>query len=207
MFRFIETIKLADGNYKLIDYHDKRMNATIAHFFNIDCGKSLADFLPDVKKYQQGIYKCRVVYSSNTEGIEITPYFKRKIKRLKIVNLDTYPFLHPGGLFDYSFKYEDRSFINSLLKGLDDTTDILIAKNGLITDTSFSNVILFDGKKWITPNAFLLNGVKRRYLLDCGIIEEGMVSVRGLKDFQKISLINAMLEPGDIEIDIKDIIY
>ena len=207
MFRFIETIKLADGNYKLIDYHDKRMNATIAHFFNIDCGKPLTDFLPDAKAYRQGIYKCRVVYSSNIEDIEITPYFKRKIKRLKIVNLDTYPFLSPGGLFDYSFKYEDRSFINSLLKGLDDATDILIVKNGLITDTSFSNVILFDGNKWITPDAFLLNGVKRRYLLDCGITSEGTVSVKGLKDFQKISLINAMLEPGDIEIDIKDIIY
>ena len=207
MFRFIETIKLADGNYKLIDYHDKRMNATIVHFFNIDCGKSLTDFLPDAKTYRQGIYKCRVVYSSNTFDIEITPYFKRKIKRLKIVNLDTYQFLSPGGLFDYSFKYEDRSFINSLLKGLDDATDILIAKNGLITDTSFSNVILFDGNKWITPDAFLLNGVKRRYLLDCGIISEGTVSVKGLKDFQKISLINAMLEPGDIEIDIKDVLY
>ncbi|MCL4321251.1 MAG: aminotransferase class IV [Deltaproteobacteria bacterium] len=207
MPRFIETIKLADGNYKLLGYHYKRMNTTVAHFFNMDCGKSLADFLPDAKKYPQGIYKCRVVYSNNVEDVEITPYFKRKIKRLKIVNLDTYPFLPGGKLFDYSFKYEDRSFINSLLGGLGDASDILIVKHGLITDTSFSNVILFDGKKWITPDAFLLNGVKRRYLLDSGIITEERVSANDLKYFQKISLINAMLEPGDIEIDIKDIIY
>jgi hypothetical protein len=59
--------------------------------------ESLADFLPEAKTYRQGIYKCRVVYSSNTFDIEITPYFKRKIKRLKIVNLDTYPFLPPAG--------------------------------------------------------------------------------------------------------------
>ncbi|MHB8232187.1 MAG: aminotransferase class IV [bacterium] len=183
------------------------MNATIAHFFNVDCGKSLADFLPDVKEYRQGIYKCRAVYSSNIFNIEITPYFKRKIEKLKIVNLDACPFLPPGKLFDYSFKYEDRTSIDSLLKGLGDASDILIVKHGLITDTSFSNVILFDGKKWITPDAFLLNGIKRRYLLDCGIITEERVSVNDLKNFQKISLINAMLEPGDIEIDLKDIIY
>lgn len=207
MFRFIETIKLADGNYKLIDYHNKRMNETITHFFNMDYGKSLVDILPDVKKYQQGIYKCKVIYSSNIENIEITPYFKRKIKRLKIVNLDTYPFSSLNKLFDYSFKYKDRTCINSLLKGLDDASDILIVKHGLITDSSFSNVILFDGKKWITPTSFILNGVKRRYLVDNKMIKEKTVSINDLKDFQKISLINAMLEPGDIEIDVKDTIY
>ena len=207
MFRFIETIKLVDGNYKLINYHNKRMNETIAHFFNMDYGKSLADFLPDVKKYRQGTYKCRVIYSSNIENIEITSYFKRKIKRLKIVNLDTYPFSSSNKLFDYSFKYKDRTCINSLLKGLDNASDILIVKHGLITDSSFSNVILFDGKKWITPTSFILNGVKRRYLVDNKMIKEKAVSINDLKDFQKISLINAMLEPGDIEIDIKDIIY
>lgn len=208
MLRFIETIKLADGNYRLLDYHNKRMNKTIAHFFNKDCGGNIIDdFLPDARKYQQGIYKCRVVYSNNIEDIEITPYFKRKIKRLKIINLDTYRFLLPDKSFDYSFKYEDRSFINSLLKELDDVSDMLLLKHGLITDTSFSNIILFDGKKWITPQSYLLNGVKRRYLLDCGIITEEKVSVNSLKNFQKISLINAMLEPGDTEIDTKDIIY
>jgi hypothetical protein len=54
MFRFIETIKLADGNYKLIDYHDKRMNATIAHFFNMIAGNRLRIFCRKLKHIGRG---------------------------------------------------------------------------------------------------------------------------------------------------------
>ncbi len=67
---------------------------------------------------------------------------------------------------NYEFKYQDRTIINSFLTGINDVSDILIIKNGLLTDTSFSNIILFDGEKWITPDTYLLNGVKRRRLLE-----------------------------------------
>ena len=84
--------------------------------------------------------------------------------------------------------------------------DILIVKNGLITDTSYSNIILYNGKEWFTPKSFILNGVKRQYLLNTGKVKEIKITLENLKNFEKISLINAMLEPQDIEIGIENIL-
>ena len=257
MCRFIETVKLENGNYKLINYHNKRLNDTIIRFFKktplksefIDIGK----FLPSpAAEFKNGIFKCRIVYSDKIESIEILPYIKKNIKRLKLVESD----------IDYSLKFENRDSINNLFEEskifknknrlnlpanlINDNTnnsdsnsnsnsndnknsrasdslcrtcnlyddnntrdsnfDILIVKNGLITDTSYSNIILYDGKEWVTPESFLLNGVKRQHLLNKCIIKEMKVRTVDLKNFKKISLINAMLEPRDIEIDINDII-
>jgi 4-amino-4-deoxychorismate lyase len=204
MPRFIDTIKLIDGNYKLIEYHNKRINDTVNRFFGAGPAINLNLVLPKQDDYKSGTYKCKLTYSDHIENIEITPYIKRTIKTLKVIDLDAlrHSSEYRCGPLDYEFKYEDRTLINSFLTGLGDKTDILFVKNGLVTDTSFSNVILSDGGKWITPDTYLLNGVKRRYLLENYKIEERKVSVGDLRYFRKISLINAMLEPEDIEIDI-----
>jgi 4-amino-4-deoxychorismate lyase len=233
MCRFIETVKLENGIYKLIDYHNKRLNNTIINFFKKNPLKSelidIAKFLPSpaAAEFKKGIFKCRVVYSNKIESIEILPYIKKNIRRLKLVESN----------IDYSLKFENRDSINNLFNGLKffkdknhlnsftnlsanlpfkahrnsfdsdySDFDILIVKKGLITDTSYSNIILYDGKEWITPKSFLLNGVKRRYLLNNGIIREMNICLDDLKNFKKLSLINAMLEPRDIEIDIDNII-
>jgi 4-amino-4-deoxychorismate lyase len=207
MPRFIDTIKLADGNYKLIDYHNRRINNTVNHFFGFNPAINLNLVLPKRDDYKIGTYKCRLTYSNHIENIEITPYTKRIIKKLKIIDLDAPVFSEKPKSLDYKFKYEDRTTINSFLTGIDDITDILIIKNGLLTDTSFSNIILFDGEKWVTPDTYLLNGVKRRYLLENNEITEEKVSVDDLNRFQEISLINAMLDPKDITIDICNVMF
>jgi hypothetical protein len=88
MLRFIDTIKLADGHYELIGGHNKRINDTINHFFGFNPAIDLNSSLPEAGKYNPGIYKCRLTYSDRIENIEITPYIKRTIKGLKVVDLD-----------------------------------------------------------------------------------------------------------------------
>ena len=61
-----------------------------------------------------------------------------------------------------------------------------------MTDASYSNIILFDGKNWITPETYLLNGVKRQFLLHQKVIKEAKVTIDNLHNFSKIALINAM---------------
>jgi 4-amino-4-deoxychorismate lyase len=207
MLRFIDTIKLADGHYELIGGHNKRINDTINHFFGFNPAIDLNYSLPEPGKYKPGIYKCRLTYSDRIENIEITPYIKRTIKGLKIIDLGSKVFLSEHKTFNYEFKYQDRTLINSFLTGINALSDVLFIKNGLLTDTSFSNIILFDGEKWITPDTYLLNGVKRRHLLENGEIIEKKVSTYDLSSFQKISLINAMLEPEDITVDICDVVF
>ena len=58
-----------------------------------------------------------------------------------------------------------------------DKDDILIIKNGKVTDTSYANVVLSDKEgKCITPNStYLLHGTRRASLLKSGKIRKAPV--------------------------------
>ncbi len=49
--------------------------------------------------------------------------------------------------------------------------DILIIRDGLLTDTSICNVALWNGTSWITPARPLFSGTMRAYLLDKGLVQ------------------------------------
>ena len=80
-------------------------------------------------------------------------------------------------------------------------------KNGYITDTSFSNIIFFDGANWITPSTPLLEGTKIKELLEKKIISEQEIKLKDLIKFSKAKLINAMIDIDDgNEIEMKNIL-
>lgn len=144
-----------------------------------------------------GIFKCRVSYDQYIHKIEFEKYKIRKIKTLQLVIADN---------IDYSHKFADRSLIERLKKSTD-ADEILIVKNGKITDTSFSNIVFFDGKKWITPDCPLLKGTRRQELLDKGIIHERKICPDYLGKFNKAKLINVMLDLEESpEIEMKNIL-
>ena len=128
-------------------------------------------------------------------------FFLKKIKYLKIVKDNN---------IDYFYKYFDRSNINKLLYSKDKFFahkyfDIIIIKNNKITDFSYGNLCFFDSSKWITPKSPLLKGTKRQYLLDNNFIIEKDMNILDIKNFERISLINAMIDLGDLVIDIKNV--
>ena len=85
-----------------------------------------------------------------------------------------------------------------------ESDDVLIVKNGFVTDTSFSNVVFRQDDRLFTPDTFLLNGCKRQELISKGTIEERKISLDDIKSYQCCYLINAMLDiednPFDVEI-------
>ena len=84
---------------------------------------------------------------------------------------------------------------------------IVIVKQGFITDTSYANIVFFDGHKWFTPVSPLLKGTKRTFLLDKKIIEETEIRIDDLEKFKKARLINAMIDFEDkVEILVENII-
>ena len=99
---------------------------------------------------------------------------------------------------DYAYKYHNRAAINELVAKRGGCDDILIIKNSLITDTSFTNVVFkdFDGTLY-TPSSNLLAGTKRRKLLDAGIIYERDIHVKDIQSYAGIYLINAMIDIED----------
>ena len=70
---------------------------------------------------------------------------------------------------------------------------MLIIRNGLITDTSYANVALFDGANWYTPKVPLLPGTQRAYLLDKGVIIPREIKAVELSQYVLVKLFNAML--------------
>ena len=95
---------------------------------------------------------------------------------------------------DYHLKYADRSIFDALLQKRGSADEILIVKNGLITDTSYTNVVLFDGNQYVTPKSPLLKGTQRAYLLKTGKIIEKEIAVEQLSIYQSVFLINAMMD-------------
>ncbi|MEG1587555.1 MAG: aminotransferase class IV, partial [Bacteroidales bacterium] len=99
---------------------------------------------------------------------------------------------------EYAYKSTDRSALNKLKAQAGNCSDALIIRNGLVTDTTFCNVALFDGYHWITPAHPLLKGTKRAQLLDRAMLIERDIPASMIHEFQLIMLFNAMNEFGSI---------
>ena len=196
--RFFETIRVEGNKLANLVYHQKRMDKArlevLGLRFPIDLNKEI--IIP--KDLSGQILKCRVSYSDKIEKIEFETYQPRKIQSLKIISDDN---------IEYNYKFSDRKKLNNLLTQKGDCDEILIVKNGLITDTSFSNVVFYDGIKFVTPSLPLLKGTMRQKLLDMGKITEKTIGLQDLKNFQSAFLINAMLDLDEaVEIRMEDIV-
>lgn len=155
----------------------------------IDLSELLQAWTPN---NQKGLQKCRIKYANEIIEIGFFPYTFPKINSLKIlVDND----------IDYSFKYDDRSALNLLYKQRETCDDILIIKNGLITDTSYANILFYNGKDWLTPEKPLLKGTQRAKLLSEEKIKTADIRLEDLKYFTNARLINAMIRFED-EVDI-----
>jgi 4-amino-4-deoxychorismate lyase len=69
-----------------------------------------------------------------------------------------------------------------------------MVKNGLVSDTSYCNILFYDGAEWLTPEVPLLAGTQRQHLLDLGKIKTEKITPNDLHNYHKFMLINAMLE-------------
>ncbi|MFC2101382.1 aminotransferase class IV [Bacteroidota bacterium] len=195
MCLLLETIRVKDGSFCHCGYHQKRMDHTRETLFP-GAEKLLISDIEIPETFQSGIYKCRIVYDQELKRIQFSPYTPRQIRKLKLVD---------AGSLEYPFKYLNRSGIEQLQKGHADFNEIILVKNGYITDTSFSNLAFLSDNKWFTPDNPLLNGTCRQRLIDKGIIRPIPITPDNLCSFKFVSLINAMLDLNDTVLPIEAI--
>lgn len=186
MSLLFETIKVVNKKLLNLSYHNERLNRTRFEIFKCTNELNLSEFLKIPANISNDVYKYKVIYADEIKGVEFRRYIPKTINKLRLVNNE----------IDYSYKYLDRTQIEILLKKNceKDDEDILIVKNGRITDTSFSNIVLFDGKEWCTPKFPLLKGTKRAKLLNDKKIIEKDIMIYELKNYEQFVLINAMME-------------
>lgn len=182
--RFIESVCLIDGVFRNPDFHRLRMEATKAAFPDIIGKINLYDFLYHLEIPQNGKFKLRIIYSKEIERFEIIPYEIKQLNSFKLIENNT---------IEYPFKFEDRRVFDELKNGVDED-EIILVKNGEITDTTYSNLVFKAGTDWITPRSFLLNGTMRQSLLELQRIREETIRIADLKYFSVFKLINALMD-------------
>ena len=183
---FLETICIINGKVQNIDAHINRMRQTAEYFkFKAPVLPILEELLTsDIKNTK---VKCSIHYHNIIKNISFNSYIPREIYSLKLIKA------HP----DYAFKYSDRKVLENLLDYREDCDEVLIIRDGFITDTTFSNVVLQKGDELFTPHCPILNGTKRQKLIKEGRISEKEIKVKSLKDYSHVYLINAMLDIED----------
>ena len=187
--RYIETIKIINGTILNIELHEQRVLMSIGRAIDLN--------LSIPPKYRVGVVKMRIIYDSNKiHSVNYYNYTLPKINTLKLVCCDG---------IDYNLKYENRDSINDLTAQRGGCDDILILKNNLVSDTSFCNVIFQNCNGLFTPKTPLLKGVKRQQLIESGVIKEINITKDNVLSYNKIYLVNAMIEIGEIEIDVENI--
>lgn len=185
MCRFVESLRVEQRKLMHIEWHERRMRQTLLYHYGYEPEVNLRASVALPEELDNGVYKCRIVYDSLIEDVSFAAYEPKKVDTLRLVMDDA---------MDYPFKYEDRSSLDRILMRRDGADDVLIVKNGCLTDTSFSNIALFREGLWYTPDTFLLNGTCRQRLLADGLIREARITVDDLGKYAEIRLINAMLD-------------
>lgn len=183
MCRFIESIRIQDGQIMHLNDHQDRMDRTTLHFFKSKIFPRLEHYLEVPQSCQEGTFKCRIVYDQNILDIAWIPYHIRTINSIALATLPD---------LDYNWKYEDRSQFKSAI-GYAQTDDIIIVRDEYLTDSSYANIIFKQGKNWLTPDTPLLDGTQRQRLISSGLIVPCPIRISELKMFDGLKYINAML--------------
>jgi 4-amino-4-deoxychorismate lyase len=191
MSLLVETIKVENGNILNISFHNERMKRTLYGIWGLRSEPELDKIIEVPEFAQKGICKCRVVYDNKTTTVEFVPYILRPVHSLKIITDES---------ICYPYKYTARDKFLKLMEMRSGCDDILVIKNGLVTDSSYANVVFRDFKgNWITPSSFLLPGTRRASLLKSGVISETIITRSDINKYTEIRLINAMIGLDDTE--------
>ncbi len=185
MSRLIESIRVENKKLQNIELHNKRFNEARKALFGLNDFVNIEKWVHIPETISNSLHKCRIISNGQSAEVEITPYKIRDINSLKIVECKH---------IDYKYKLEDRTLLNTLYKKRENCDDIIIVKNGFISDSWTANILLFRNNKWYTPALPLLKGVQREYLLTKGVIFEKQIHIEELNLYSKIKLINAMVD-------------
>jgi len=178
----IETIRIHNGAVRHLSFHQERLDRSRAALFGdcepVDLGRVIHP------PTGSGVLKCRVLYGAEgILGIDYAPYRPRPVRSLKAVEAS----------LDYAHKYSDREPLDALYAQRGDADDILILRDGLVTDTSIANVAFLKNGLWYTPKNPLLGGTTRQRLLRSGFLVPRDIAFSELGEYEAFALMNAMI--------------
>ena len=197
MSLLLESIYLNDGVFRNLSYHEARMRKSMVELFNRELTIEFATLFNNTEFPLRGLYKTRVIYDTEVRKIEFIPYKVNPVRSLKLIHSDT---------ISYKHKFLNRSVLDRFYEQRGESDDVLIVKNGFITDTYYANILFKKDNVWYTPKHYLLKGTMRQYLLEQGMILEADIDENNYVQYQSCKLINSMLAMDAAEISI-DLVF
>ena len=182
----LESIRYVDGEPELLPLHQERIDRSLAAY-GVTPHWRLADYLAQhpCPESLVGEVKCRLLYSSDPLEVGYAPYHRRTIGSLRAV---------AAPALDYHLKWADREALQALLELRGEADEIVIVnEEGLLTDSSYTNIALRQGNRWYTPRVPLLEGVQRAHLIAEGVLTPRDIPLATLSAYDRIALINAMM--------------
>jgi len=183
MYPLFESVCIENSQIKNAAYHEARFNKSYIQQYKTHPTYTLFDGIHLTNLDDTLKYKLRIGYKQNGTRYSISEYENNIATALKLVSDDT---------ISYALKKNNRKKLNALFLQRGEADDVLIIKNGLVTDASYSNILFFDGKQIVTPTTPLLEGTCRARLLAINRIVEKSISVDELQNFESFQLINAL---------------
>lgn len=180
----IETIRCVRSQLENIAFHNRRMHHTRGELFDADDFQDLRELIQIPDLLPTHVYKCRVTYRRYIESVEWEIYSRRQIASLQLVHNE---------IIDYPFKYRQRHDLDRIYSQKKKCDDVLIVRNGYLTDTYVCNIALLKDNNWLTPAEPLLKGTQRELLLRQETIFPAYIRSEDLNNFTQIRLFNAMM--------------
>lgn len=185
MSLLFETIKIVNNEFVNIEYHNDRVNHSRHSLLKTSEQWDLNNLICIPRLNPGQVYKCRFCYYKEPGKVEFLPYQMKRINSMKLIQNDA---------ILYEYKYLDRKVLDQIKLTHSDVDDVIIVKNGKIADSTYANLVFFDGLRWVTPKYPLLKGTKRQKYIDDGIIEVEDLYAEDIVKFSCARIINAMID-------------
>ncbi len=183
MYPLFESVCIVNGEIQNGNYNESRFKSSFHAFFGFEAKYSLFDkiILPRIDKS----LKCKLRIEYNEIGAKwtISEYLNKIPTSLLLLKDDE---------IEYPLKSTNRKQLNNLHHQKGDFEDVLIIKNGHITDATYSNILFTDGHKIVTPSTPLLHGTCRTKLIAEEKITEAPIKADAIHFFESFQLINAL---------------
>ncbi|MEK6268520.1 MAG: aminodeoxychorismate synthase component I [Planococcus sp. (in: firmicutes)] len=204
VFKLIESLKLADGNYPLLRYHLARLEDSSGYFhFPGNTEEVKAELTKLAQHYPQGTYKVRLLVDRKGQ-LEMQAQKTAPIEEPVKCVLATSPVDSKNPFLFHKTThrevYEQAS--DELLK--EQFSVLLWNEKQQITEFTIGNVVVEKDGRFFTPpvECGLLAGTFRQHLLDQQQIEEKIILKEELKEFDAIWFINGVR--GWLAVELKE---
>lgn len=181
MYPFFESIKLENKKVFHLEWHQRRVNETFLKFFPDLKPLDLMKVVKSNVSNKTNLQKIKIYYDDMNYEIEIQDYKRRRISSFELIPID----------FNYEYKFTNRENFQNIINQ-SESDQVIFTKNDFLLDSIIANLAFFDGSQWFTPNTYLLNGTTRQRLIYENKLHEIPIKSTEIKNFDKISFINAL---------------